>query len=649
MGGNLILLMFLLAQCNLVIAQDLKGDDAFLKSVSKVLIEQYQDFYVLDSIFVKAKRDTLKMKYFANKSKDANYLEGGSYALNMLGIYYRNKSYFKHAIEVHQEAKNLAFESGNAELNILSLNMLGVAYRRMDAVKSALDYHQQALSIADSIKNPSNNVKLSIAVSHNSMGNIYLALEQYGLAVQQFQQSMEIERSLNNKLGLAINYQNIGYAKEATGNLDEALQNYMTSLDYNNQINSKIGKVICNNSIGQIYLQQCKIPEAYEIIKLTIAPAEEINDKFYIASTYTNLGWVQTEMKQFHEAGDNLFYALKIAQDFNLRGSEAEVYERLSYLNEKLGNHKAALKHFKESQNITNDIKSVQNTQYITDLVIKYDAEKKSKQIKDLANENEIVKLKLAQNKKTQWFIIIGLLLVGGILFVIYKQNQLKNDKKILTLEQDMLRSQMNPHFIFNSLNSIKLYIINNEKENAVYYLNKFSKLIRKILVASSEKEISLEDELETMQLYMNIENIRFNNEINYSVNVAENVNTTNIKLPSLILQPFLENSLWHGLSSKEGDKNIHLSVSRIDGGFVRMEITDNGIGRTEAAKIEANKILKRKSIGIELTKQRLANFSKDYSSSYNLNIEDLIIGGEPSGTKVVIDIPIHEIKLKTA
>ncbi len=649
MGGKLILLVFLLMQCHKVRAQDLKEDDAFLKSVSEILIEQYQDFHVLDSVFVKAKRDTLKMKYFANKSKDANYLEGESYALNMLGIYYRNKSYFKHAIEVHEEAKSLAFESANAELSILSLNMLGVVYRRMDAVKSALDYHQQALAIADSIKNPSNNVKLSIAVSQNSMGNIYLALEQYNLAIQQFQKSMEIEKSLNNKLGLAINYQNIGYAKEATGKLDEALQNYVTSLDYNNQIDSKIGKVICNNSIGQVYLQQCKIPEAYEIIKSNIAQAEEINDKFYIASTYTNLGWVQTEMQQYREASENLFYALKIAQDFNLKGSEAETYKRLSYLNEKLGNNKAALLHYKESQKITNEIRSVQNTQYITDLVIKYDAEKKSEQIMDLANENEIVKLKLAQNNKTQLFIMIGLLLVGGILFAIYKQNQLKNDKKILTLEQDMLRSQMNPHFIFNSLNSIKLYIINNEKENAVYYLNKFSKLIRKILVASTEKEISLEDELETMQLYMNIENIRFNNEINYSVDVAENVNTTNIKLPSLILQPFLENALWHGLSSKEGDKNIHLSVSRIDGGFVRMEITDNGIGRAEAAKIQESKVLKRKSVGIELTKQRLANFSKDYSGSYDINIEDLIISGKSAGTKVVIDIPIHEIKLKTA
>lgn len=110
-----------------------------------------------------------------------------------------------------------------------------------------------------------------------------------------------------------------------------------------------------------------------------------------------------------------------------------------------------------------------------------------------------------------------------------------------------MLKSQMNPHFIFNSLNSIKLYIINNEKENTVYYLNKFAKLIRKILVVSNEKDISLADELDTMKLYMNIENIRFSNEIDFQINIDKDINLENIRIPSLILQPFLENSLWHG------------------------------------------------------------------------------------------------------
>src|SRR5690606_5214405 len=132
----------------------------------------------------------------------------------------------------------------------------------------------------------------------------------------------------------------------------------------------------------------------------------------------------------------------------------------------------------------------------------------------------------------------------------------------------------MNPHFIFNSLNSIKLYIINNEKENAVYYLNKFSKFIRKILVASTEKENSLADELDTMKLYMNIENIRFSNEIHFEIHIEDSINTARIKVPSMILQPFLENALWHGLSSKEDDdKKITLNVYQTNEDFVTISI----------------------------------------------------------------------------
>ena len=204
-----------------------------------------------------------------------------------------------------------------------------------------------------------------------------------------------------------------------------------------------------------------------------------------------------------------------------------------------------------------------------------------------------------------------------------------------------MLRSQMNPHFLFNSLNSIKLYIINNEKKNAVYYLNKFSKLVRKILEASSLKEISLAEELETIELYMNIENIRFSNEINFDISIEDGIDTHAIKIPSLILQPFLENAIWHGLSSKEGDKSIHINVKKENDYFTSISISDNGIGRKAAEIIKENKVLKRKSIGIDITKERLANFSKDYENSFDFEIKDLYDeNNNSSGTKIVIHIP---------
>ncbi|MBU3011531.1 histidine kinase [Polaribacter vadi] len=215
-------------------------------------------------------------------------------------------------------------------------------------------------------------------------------------------------------------------------------------------------------------------------------------------------------------------------------------------------------------------------------------------------------------------------------------------EKQINELKLTSLLSQMNPHFIFNALNSIKLYIINHEPKIAAYYLNKFSKLIRKILEASTNKEVTLQEELETMDLYMTIENIRFSNEINFNINVNENINLKGISVPPLVLQPFLENAIWHGLSSKKEDKKINLSIIKSSKKHILIIIEDNGIGRKASAKIKADKSINRKSIGISITKDRLSNFVKNLNNDYTIIYDDLFDENKkPIGTKVVLSIPL--------
>jgi tetratricopeptide (TPR) repeat protein len=625
-------------------------DPIFISQVETLLKEKPKNYQHIDSLFKSRSNDTIKMRYLSRRSHSTNYLEGESYALNMIGVVYRNISKYNEAILTHIEARDLADRAENTTLRVVSLNMLGVVNRRLDLIRIALDYHKEALDLAEAVKNPSSDLKASIAVSRNSMGNIYLALKQYDLALNQFTGSLAIEEVLGNKLGLAINHQNIGIVQEAKGQLDDALASYEKSLDYNNQIDSEIGRVICNNSIGHIYIQQEKYEEASTVLKDVLEKALELNDQFHIAPIYINLGLLQMKLNQFESADYNLKRGLKIANDFNLVSPKISAYEYFSQLYELKGNYKKSKAYYKTHVDLNQTLINERNLQYVNDLELKYESEKKTNQINVLAGENEIVKLRLAQNRKTLLLSVCGTLLLFGIIFILNRQKTLKSEKKIITLEQDMLRSQMNPHFIFNTLNSIKLYIINNEKENAVYYLNKFSKLIRKILVASTEKEISLAEELETMALYMNIENIRFNNEIEYKVKIDARVNVDLIKVPSLILQPFLENSLWHGLSSKTKNKEVLLEISKPKHNFISVLITDNGIGRKASGEIKGNKTLKRKSVGIAITKERLENFSKRFNHQYHLEIIDLYDADhKASGTKVIIDIPIEEVKLKTA
>lgn len=622
----------------------------FEESLSSALKNTPSDFSSLDYLFYRFKRDTVQMRELANASEELNYLEGHSYAQIHIGSIYRNLSQYEKAIAIYNKALQMAEDGDNIELKAICLNMLGVVYRRMDLVRPALDYHTRSLDLAKSKTNPTKALKKSIAVSQNSMGNIYLTLKQYDLAIKQFSKSLSYEIELNNRLGLAINHQNIGSAKESKGQLEEALKHYQTSLDYNNQLNSDVGRVICYNSIGRLYIKQGKFKEAKQLISRNLQKAIELKDQFYISSSYLNMGLAESKLEAYNLAIPHLLKAIEIGDKYNFKSSNIEAHNYMSEILSIKGDYKNSLEHYKSAIALENTINSDMNLQYVNDIILQYENETKNRQIKALSSENKIVKSKLIRNEKLFWFTLLGLILISIFLITLNRQRQLKQEKQILTLEQDMLRSQMNPHFIFNSLNSIKLYIINNEKENAVYYLNKFSKLIRKILISSTEKEISLMDELETMQLYMNIENIRFNNEINFNIEIGQGVNTGNIRVPSLILQPFLENALWHGLSSKNGEKKINLKVTKSNSSFVTISVTDNGIGRVKADKINHKKLLKRKSVGIAITKARLANFSKAYSDNYNLEIKDLYDEQHNAkGTEIVVHIPLQLNSLKTA
>lgn len=218
---------------------------------------------------------------------------------------------------------------------------------------------------------------------------------------------------------------------------------------------------------------------------------------------------------------------------------------------------------------------------------------------------------------------------------------KMQYDKELAELKVATLRNQMNPHFIFNSLNSIKRYIIDNDKVEAVFYLNKFSKLIRKILASTIDTESSLQEELEVLELYMSIENTRLDNTVDFSLSVDEALNLRMIKVPPLITQPFIENAIWHGLALKKGNRKLTVQVFKVNENQVQIDIVDNGIGRVRSREIKEKKIHQRSSIGIKLTEERLQHFAKNCKSKSTIVFTDLYAKNQPEGTKVSLLIPL--------
>lgn len=241
---------------------------------------------------------------------------------------------------------------------------------------------------------------------------------------------------------------------------------------------------------------------------------------------------------------------------------------------------------------------------------------------------------------KTWWFRIIGTLALIGILYYYNKRHtdgllakeQMKT--KISEMEKLALRAQMNPHFIFNSLNSIRSLILMDKKDESLKYLNQFSQLVRQVLSNSNESNISLENELEILSNYIEIESLRFNNKFQYSINVNPSVDQMQQKIPPMLLQPYVENAIWHGLLHKESNAKLEINISEDESGLI-IEIVDNGIGRKASEKLKSSKTFHRKKIhGMQINKSKI-----ELLQNAQLEIEDLYDKDQALGTRVLIKL----------
>jgi LytS/YehU family sensor histidine kinase len=204
----------------------------------------------------------------------------------------------------------------------------------------------------------------------------------------------------------------------------------------------------------------------------------------------------------------------------------------------------------------------------------------------------------------------------------------------------------MNPHFLFNSLNSIKSLISAGESGKATEYVTRFSQLIRQVLSNSEKPLVRLEEDLEALRLYLTIERLRFQN-FEYEIKVGEDVNTDFAEVPPLLLQPYVENAIWHGLMHKtEGKKKVTVCISR-DRDFLVMQVADNGIGRERAKHIKMRGGSRKGGMGMRVTRDRIKLLRDFYGQDATVEVEDLttVTDGvsKASGTRVTVRIPAPE------
>lgn len=244
---------------------------------------------------------------------------------------------------------------------------------------------------------------------------------------------------------------------------------------------------------------------------------------------------------------------------------------------------------------------------------------------------------------QTWWFYLVVFLVFMAVTYLVYRyrlnNDRVKNNlrRQLAEMENTALRAQMNPHFLFNSLNSVNYYIQNNEPEKASLYLKRFSKLVRLILNHTRKDSVSLEDELEALRIYLELEALRFSDHFSYHIEVAEHILVSEIIIPPLLLQPYVENAIWHGIMQSEHGGSIRIAVNENEGVFT-FTIEDNGIGREKARELKSKSALEQKSHGIDITRQRVHLFNTTHAQQIAVEITDVIHkDGSVGGTRVTI------------
>lgn len=248
---------------------------------------------------------------------------------------------------------------------------------------------------------------------------------------------------------------------------------------------------------------------------------------------------------------------------------------------------------------------------------------------------------------QTWWFRLLLVSAVAATIYYLFRRrlNTVRQkaaiQQQLAELEGKALRAQMNPHFIFNSLNAIQECIVSGKVDAAYGYLARFSKLLRMVLNNSEKNLVTLQEETDMLEIYLKLEALRFKNNFTYEINIAENVEPEMCMIPPLLLQPYIENAIWHGLLHKEGNKTLKIDCEEREGKLCCI-ITDNGIGRKKSAEIKAAKlgVDNFESRGMQLSKQRIKILNQQQKNNFSVSIEDLYSDdNSAAGTRVIVEL----------
>ena len=618
------------------------------------------------------------------EAESINYRSGIATSTMLLGVadifrgnYLSAEKYLRQALSIYDSLHN---DFGLGWCNV----WLGQSLYAQDNFEEALACQKKSIFFLEKLDDWEGEGK-----AWAWTGMTYATLGDYDSSFQYCSKSLNVRQKMSDHACVVLSYINMGQLYKAAGSPAEALDYYNKGIHYSRS--HHLDPFTINwtyfELVGNYYREMNNPDSSYFFLQKSIR-ADSTHEMARISFGETLL------MKNQYDSALNIF--LKPIETFRKGNDRWDLMRVLmaaskAYLGK--GNDKTALSYALETYSIAKEAKakpfmlkvylllsklyyqnhrydsayifgqkyaslkdSIENRRFLwtlTNYKERADFKNKTDQLAALDIENKIKEEKLKQEAKQKWILVACFLIAALAGIILYKNLALKrkNEKleskskqtelqqHVTELEMQALRAQMNPHFIFNCLSSINRFILKNETEAASNYLTKFSRLIRTVLTNSKKAFISLEDELEMLRLYLEMEKLRFKDSFDYSITFINAIDDGNVFLPPLLFQPFAENAIWHGLMHKEGHGKLEFELS-IDGKVLTCVITDNGVGRNKAAAFKSKSAQKQKSLGLQITKQRLALLSDDVTGETFFHFDDLFDNeARPAGTRVTLKV----------
>lgn len=568
-----------------------------------------------------------------------------AYAYNTLGAINYELSRYEIATQNYEKAVGIFDKIGDEQGRYNSLKYLGMSQDGMGDSKKAL----MTYSLFQTEAEKKNRVKDMIE-ANNRISRIQFNNQNYEQALEGFHKTLALQESSQDSSGIIQSFLHLGRVNQQIGNSEKAIEYFENASSVATNLGDSLTASNSLEYLSELYRNEQDLDNELQVQQRALTSNRSFGYSSREGKVSKRIGDIYVEQNQISEAIPYFKNSINLAAELGELRSQQEAYEALAGAYEKAGNIDEAILNYRGAMELTDKIQAKELEAIADSFSLEKQLAQKDLKIAMLRKDQELNEekflamqelqnLRITRQNTIMYALIAGLIvvLISG-LFILRSYRARRKANQLLMLKS--LRSQMNPHFIFNSLNSINSFIAKQDERSANKYLSSFSRLMRTVLENSQQDFVPLSTEIEVLERYLSLEHFRFLDKFEYEFIVDESVNKDQIDIPPMLIQPYVENAVWHGLRYKEEKGFLKLKMSQL-AGYLLIEIEDNGIGRERSQLLKTKHQKAQKSTGLKNTEERLKIINELYKKEVKVSIEDLDSSAKDVGTRVEIQLPI--------